>query len=148
MRNLDIKRIILLSLTIVFFIIITVVFYYSACFKFLFLPTGITEGTLIKVSPVTVQGSDVYYSYTVDGKTYDYSTGMTWKFSFRVRSFHIRYLLENPSDSIVDELIPREMFFGLIICLTEVYFMVHLLVGAIGKLPQKWQATFDKRMAR
>jgi hypothetical protein len=148
MRDLDIRRAILLSLAVMFFIIVTVALFYSLYAKFLFLPTGITEGTLIRVSFTGRYGSDVFYSYTVDGKGYEYYTQLVFQFNFTRTPFYVRYLLENPSDSVIDEQIPRGTFLGLALCFVEVYGMIYFFIGVIGKLPKKWQEDFDKRMAK
>ena len=148
MNNLIYKRIKHSFFLFLIFLIFSclAVSYFLEPAKFLILNTNTAYGTKIKYYNYLYK-MHIDYSYEVDEKNYNGSTSVIYKSDFNREIYTIRYLIEKPSVSIVNDIILRETmiwFFPLISCF---FGDIVLILAFIGKLPAKYQNNWDNHVS-
>ena len=110
--------------------------------KFIVLSTNIVYGNKEK-HYVTMYRMYIHYNYEIDGKTFNGTTATFYKNSLDREAYKIRYLIKDPSVSIIDDTIIWESVLWLFPFAPVFFGISVLLLAFFGKLPKKYQNSID-----
>ncbi|MDR1307551.1 MAG: hypothetical protein LBK74_08260 [Treponema sp.] len=112
--------------------------------RFLIFQTGETTTTTVKNS-LALYRIVIRYSYNVDDIEYEGKASTLVRPNFDRAEYRIRYLIKDPSISMVGDLIISEFLLDVILVVIPFSCgALYLTAGLLKKLPPARQAKFDK----
>ena len=110
--------------------------FYNNVIQYFLEETSFTEGRL-KKSVSSLIDTSFHYNYSVDSVNYEGRTTLSFKYNLKNEIFTVRYLINNPSKSVIDDYIFREMFIDGIFTGGALLLQVYWILLYLG-VKSKW----------
>ena len=110
--------------------------FYHDVIQFFMEETNFTKGKLIEtvMSPVS---TNFYYNYSVNSITYRGNMDLVMKYNLRNEIFTVRYLINNPSKSVIDEYVFHKTIYYCIFISIAFFIQIYFVLLFIG-IKSKW----------
>ena len=135
MKNNQRRGIIAFFLFVPLFIYFSFSFYYDVIQYFL-KETNFTEGKLIETS-MSPAFTNFYYNYYIGSHIYKGNMDLFIKYNLENEIFTVRYLVNDPSKSVINEYILRETIFYCIFTGITLFIQISCILLFLG-IKTKW----------